>query len=92
MSTATAFFCALIFSVGGITYLMAIDPKRTRVFRVERAFTLPKSKAAGWVAVFLPAFCLLAVGHVSAFLAWFGALTVCAWLIASSRPKNWREN
>ncbi|NJS13306.1 MAG: hypothetical protein HC788_00400 [Sphingopyxis sp.] len=92
MSTTTAFLLAIAVSVGGIAYLSAIDQKRTRVFELVRTSRLPRSKLAGWAIVLLPALGLLTSGHVSAFLAWFGALTVSAWLIASTRPKKRRED
>ena len=86
MSTSIAFVAALALSIAGLCYLLLIDEKRRRVFRVERPFALPRSKAAGWLLVIVPGPSLMAIGQVSAFLAWCGAVTISAWLMAARRP------
>ena len=86
MSTRIAFVAALAVSIAGLSYLLLIDEKRQRVFRVERSLVLPRSKAAGWAIVLAPSACLVVIGQVSAFLAWFGAVTISAWLMAARRP------
>lgn len=87
MTTTVSFLGALAVSVAAIAYLLIIDEKRSRVFRIQRATALPRSKAAGWIAAVAPGIALIAAGQLSAFLAWFGAVTVCAWMIVSRPPK-----
>ena len=87
MTTTISFLGALAISVAAVVYLLIIDEKRSRVFRIQRTIVLPRSKAAGWVAALAPGIALIAAGQLSAFLAWFGAVTVCAWMIASRPPK-----
>ncbi len=86
MSTPIAFAAALAVSITGLGYLLLIDEKRRRVFRVGRSFALPRSKVAGWLLVLVPGLCLVTIGQISAFLAWFGAVTICAWLMSARHP------
>jgi hypothetical protein len=86
MSTTIAFVAALALSIAGLCYVLLIDEKRRRVFRIQRSFALPRSKLAGWLMVLGPGIGLLTIGQVSAFLAWFGAVTTSAWLMAATRP------
>lgn len=86
MNTGAAFLCGLAVSIMGIAYLLSIDEKRRRVFRAGSASNLPRFKFGGWALVLLPALALISAGQISAFLAWFGAVTVCAWLIVSRAP------
>ena len=88
MSTLAAFLCALAVSLAAIWYLVQIDEKRRRVFRLRGKISLPRSKPAGWMLTLLPAMILLWLGELSAFLAWGGALMVIAWLIVSRVPSQ----
>jgi hypothetical protein len=88
MSTLPAFLCALAVSLAAIWYLVQIDEKRRRVFRLRGKIPLPRSRPAGWMLTLLPATILLWLGELSAFLTWGGALMVMAWLIVSRVPSQ----
>lgn len=86
MSPLVAFVVATATSMSAVSYLLAIDEKRQRVFSLNRRWTLPKSRLVGWIVVLAPGVVLPATGHLSAFLCWFGAVTTLSWAIASRRP------
>lgn len=86
MTTPIAFLAALAASILGLGYLRRIDQKRRRALGISRAHGLPQSKAAGWLLVISPGIVLVVAGQVSAFLAWSGAVMICAWLMAAKHP------
>lgn len=86
MSTVVLFLAATAASLIAVVYLLYTDAKRTRVFRIDRRMALPRSARAGWALTFAPGVALLALGELSAFLVWCGAITVLAWLVAARTP------
>lgn len=88
MMTFFYFAIALATSLLGVFYLLAIDEKRRRVLRTAQRIKIPRSTPTGWACVLLPGLILIFLGQISAFLAWFGAVTVCAWLIACKEPRS----
>ncbi|MEM0928731.1 MAG: hypothetical protein AAGI89_05505 [Pseudomonadota bacterium] len=86
MITATIYICATLLSAAAIAYLLLTDPKRARVFKQKSIVSLPRKPRLAWVIVFSPAAVLLVAGQTSAFLAWFGTMTVVGWLMAMKRP------
>ena len=83
MTTFFLFLVASIVSVCAVFLLRARDEKRLRVFGVAGKAVSPRVRAGLWGVVFLPGVALLLLSHVSAFLSWFGLLTVSGWLIAA---------
>lgn len=79
--TATAVSCL------GLVLLLRFNKKRQRVYfkgrpqRGSHTLTL-----GGWLLVLIPGVALLFLGQWSAFLSWFGGLTVIGWLVAVKKP------
>ncbi|MGQ2940749.1 MAG: hypothetical protein ACT6Q7_07685 [Blastomonas fulva] len=88
MSTLSLFAAATAISLLAVIYLLYTDTKRIRVFRLNRAHALPRYRRAGWALAFAPGAGLLALGELSAFLAWCGAITVLAWLVVARTPAD----
>lgn len=88
MNTFLFSAAALVISLSAVMYLLAIDEKRRRVFRIAHRAKIPQSTLAGWAGILIPGLALIFLGQISAFLVWFGAVTVCAWLMARKRPRS----
>ncbi|MEM6912672.1 MAG: hypothetical protein AAF511_01700 [Pseudomonadota bacterium] len=84
--TIAAYIFASLLSSAAIGYLLVTDPKRARVFKQKLSIRLPRKPRVAWAIAFAPAIFLLAGGQTSAFLSWFGTMTVIGWLIALKRP------
>lgn len=81
MTTHWLFLCALLVSLAGFVYLAVTDPKRRRVSKTARPLSVPRVASLGWLCVVLPGIPLLALGEISAFVSWLGAITVGGWLL-----------
>ena len=88
MSTLFWFLSACAVSGLAIVYLLLIDDKRIRAFRLSRPRKLPAYKGAGWMLLLSPGLILPMTGQLSAFLSWFGAVTLLGWLVAMKQPKG----
>ena len=88
MTLFLGFLIALLVSVGAIFLLRATDDKRRRVFLGDRETSAPAVKAMGWVGVIAPGLILFGFQQYSAFLSWFGLITVVGWLIAARSPRS----
>lgn len=88
MTTFVAFLIATAVSVASVFLLRATDEKRRRVFFGDRETFAPAVRAMGWGGIVLPGLVLLGMQHYSAFLSWFGLITVAGWLIAARAPQS----
>ena len=88
MTVFWGFLIASIVSVGAIFLLRSTDDKRRRVFLGDRESSAPAVKAMGWAGVFVPGLILFGLQQYSAFLSWFGLITVAGWLIAARTPQS----
>lgn len=62
------------------------DPKRLRALRMQEVKPHRRSvRLALFLAVLLPGLGLLLAASAAELLIWFGAVTVCGWLIAEVR-------
>ena len=87
MTTLFLFLIASIVSVFAVFLLRARDEKRLRVFGVVGDAVSLRLRAGLWGVVLLPGVALLLLSQFSAFLSWFGLLTVAGWLLAAQGPK-----
>ena len=83
MTTFLLFLIAGVVSIVGVVLLRARDEKRLRVFGIPGEAFSPLLRAGLWTVVLLPGAVLLLLSQFSAFLSWFGVLTVAGWLIAA---------
>lgn len=87
MITLLAFLGSVAISLGAVFVLRASDEKRHRV--VDAAPSL-RGVHSGvlWIVMVSPGVGLLASSQYSAFLSWFGALTVLGWISAFRQPAH----
>lgn len=84
MTTFFLFLIASIVSVVAVFLLRARDEKRLRVLGAGGDVAAsPRVRAVLWIVVFLPGLALLLSSQFSAFLSWFGLLTVAGWLVSA---------
>ena len=83
MSILIASGLAAAISLAGLFYLLAINDKRRRSLGLPKHTSLPRSPMAGWGVFLAPGLALAAASMPSAFLVWFGGVTVSAWIISA---------
>ncbi|MEM9168355.1 MAG: hypothetical protein AAGC56_01775 [Pseudomonadota bacterium] len=88
MTSLLYFLAALAVSAAALWYLQRIDPKRARVFNRGAQGETPSRPRLAWGVGLAPGLILPALGELSAFLTWLGAITVVGWLIALKRPRD----
>lgn len=86
MTTFIVFLIATVVSVGAVFLLRSVDDKRRRIFFSDRERIPPAIRLLGWLGVFGPGIILFGFQQYSAFLSWFGMITVIGWLIAARAP------
>lgn len=91
MSAFFSWLAATGVSATAIYFLRAIDEKRARTLKLKPANALFSVGSPGaarmflWFGVVSPAIALLALAQYSAFLSWFGGVTVLGWIFALAR-------
>ncbi len=88
MTTFVVFSIAMAVSVCAVFLLRSIDDKRRRIFFRDRERGAPAMRLLGWIGVLAPGLILFGSQQYSAFLSWFGMITVIGWLIAARAPSS----